>query len=489
MTRKTTNISILHVSETLISRLRVRRTSRGVDVIGFDQEQGEWRDAALESALAAFAEKHHLGEDHVFTVLPRHEITARILEFPSQEPDELASMVRLSAEEFVPFPTEELIIDQCVVQRMASGSSKVLAAFAHQDLVNAHIALLRGAKIDPEQVFLSTACLASACLAASGAGGVRYALVHLAPGGLDVIGVNGTDLEYGRAVGSSQDWSLAGPAVDDMLEELRVEISASLSAYRRESEDGEGAERVYLSSETVDVSGHAEALTQQLGIDCEPASFARGLIVGGQDKLGGLPLASLGAALLAQGRGAVTIRLLPQTLLSARERTSAKRTALWAGGVVAAAVIAVGALYFQMLHVRQVYIDELQAEVARMRPRAEGIAEKQKQLQILEQAVDREGGVLDLLSSLSDVFPESGMNITRFVFTNKQEIDLYGRAESLKEIETFAQDLIDLGKTTIPLFANAQRAYENQADEQSRPIQEYRILIPFPKEEKDDASE
>lgn len=489
MTRKTNNISILHVTETLISRLRVRRTSRGVDVISFDQERGEWRDAALESALAGFAEKHRLSEDHVFTVLPRHEITARILEFPSQDPEELASMVRLSAEEFVPFPADELVIDQCIVRKMGSGSSKVLAAFAHQDLVNAHIALLHGARIEPEQVYLSTACLASACLATSDAKAAHYALVHLAAGGLEVVGVGVGELEYGRAVASGQDWLFEGPAADDMLEELRVEVGASLSAYRRESEDGEGAEMVYLSSESVDVGGHAGALMQQLGVDCEPASFARGLVVGGQDKVLALPLASLGAALLAQGRGAVTIRLLPQSLLSARERTSAKRTALLAGGVVAVALVAVGALYFQMLHARQAYIDVLQAEVAKMRPRAEGIAEKQKQLQILEQAVDREGGVLDLLSSLSEVFPESGMNITRFVYTNKQEIDLYGRAESLKEIETFAQDLIDLGKSTIPLFANAQRVYENQSEEQSRPVLEYRILIPFPKAEKEDASE
>ena len=41
---------------------------------------------------------------------PRHEITARIIELPSQDPDELVGMIRLGCEEYVPYPADELII-------------------------------------------------------------------------------------------------------------------------------------------------------------------------------------------------------------------------------------------------------------------------------------------------------------------------------------------------------------------------------------------
>ena len=163
MSRKSPNISILQFGEHLIARLRVRRSGKGIDIIAYDVERGNWpaKDGSLDEALKDFAARHNLAEDHVFSIIARHEMTARILELPSQDPAEIAGMIRLSAEEYVPFPADELLIDQCILQKLPDGRSKVLAVFAHQDVVNAHVKTLHHAQLEPEQIFLSTACLAA----------------------------------------------------------------------------------------------------------------------------------------------------------------------------------------------------------------------------------------------------------------------------------------------------------------------------------------
>ena len=482
MTRKTHHISILQFDERLISRLRVRRSTRGVDVLAFDQERGAWslEDGSLEAALEAFAQSHALADDDVYTVLPRHEMTARILELPTEDPDEIAGGIRLSAEEYVPFPADELIIDQCVLRTLPDGASLVLAVFAHHDVVDQHLALLGSAGIEPIQIFLSTTCLASASAAAEGGKQQRHALVNLASGGLEVVVMNAKRLEYGRAVASAQDWGLRGDEAAEVLEELRVEIGASLSAYRRQSEDGEGVDAVYLCSEWADVSGYGEALVHELGQDCAPATFARGLLVGGGEAVATLPLVSLGAALTAQGRGVAPIRLLPGSVLESRKRSGLKGKAIRLGALAAAVLIALTGLYAVLVRQRQAYIRELRARIAKVEPRAKSVVAKTKQLQIIEQQVERAGSVIELLAALCDAFPASGINVTRFVFTHNQEIELYGRAENLEILQALTQDLIDMGKTALPQFAMTQRAYENKVRERNQTVLDYKLIMPFP---------
>jgi len=480
LTRKTHHISILQVDERLMSRLRVRRSTKGVDVLAFDQERGEWSadDGSLEEALKAFVERHQVADDDVYTTLPRHEMTARILELPTRDPDEIASGIRLSAEEYVPYPPDELVIDQCVLRTLPDGGALVLAVFAHRDVVDQHLALLAGAGVEPSQVFLSTTCLASASAAAAGGKVPRHALVHLASGGLEVVVMHGKRLEYGRAVATAQDWSQT--ASDEVLEELRVEIGASLSAYRRQSEDGEGVEAVYLCSEYADVSTQGEALVHELGHECAPASFVLDLLGRGSQSVSTLPLVAIGAALTAQDRGAVAIRLLPQSVLDARRRTGAKSKLIRRGALAAAILIALGTLYGVLVRQRQAYIGELRARIAAIEPRARSIVAKRKQLRIIEDQVKRSGSALELLAALCEAFPPSAINITRFAFTHNQEIELYGRAKDLEIIQTLTQDLLDMGKTALPHFAMTQRAYENKARERNKPVLEYKIIMPFP---------
>jgi phosphohistidine phosphatase SixA len=483
LSRKSNNISVLQFGEHLIARLRVGRSSKGLDVLSYDIERGDWpaRDGALDEALKGFAVKHNLADDHVFCIVARHEMTARILELPSQDPGEIAGMIRLSAEEYVPFPVDELLIDQCILQKLADGRAKVLAVFAHQDVVNGLVKTLNHAEIEPEQIFLSTACLASAAIAAKQDGG-RFALVNLATEGLEVVAIRDGQLEYGRAVASSQ-------TPDEMEEELRVEIRASLSAYRRESEDGESVDSIYLASDWTDVAPYCQALAPDFEQPCAPAAFVRTLLNEGSVAVPELAAVALGAALLAQDRGAVSIRLLPQSLVAARQRSDVKRRAIQLGAVGLVVLVGLGMLYGQAVRQRRAYLRDLRARISQIEPAAQQIASKQKQLRILQTQVERRGSVVELMAALSDLFPPAGMNISRLVYSRESGLEIYGRAETLTQVERLAQDLIDVGKVSLAQFARAEQAYEHKVQERNVEVVDYKIDIPFQTENVEETGE
>jgi len=486
LARKSTHISILQFDEHAIVRLRVRRGHKGVDVLAYDLERGSWSasDGSLAQALKEFCAQRRVAADSVYTVLSRHAMTARILQLPSHDRDEIRSMVQLSAEEYVPFPVEELVLDQCVLGELDNGYARVLAVYAHRNLVDSHVELLEKAGIEPEQIFVSSACLASAAIAARPQSDERYAVFSLASGGLEVVVIKQRRLDFGRGVATQRDWSLLSTEdAGEALEELFIEGRASLSAYRRESEEGTGVETVFLSSEVVDVDKAAEALEQEVGATCLPAGFIDDLVTSGKEHIKHRPLAMLGAALAAQQRAAVDISLVPVRLIEARQYARLKRKAALLGAMVLLAAISLLGAYLQAIHQRETYIHELDLRISEIRPKAMEVAAKQKQLQVLKNQVSRSGTVVELLGHLVECVPPEGLVFTTILFTQNEDMVVEGQAVSQHLVDLLAENLRETGRRDVPEFAQAVVGPITQKPLYNQRVHEFKIIIPFPKEE------
>lgn len=484
MARKSNHISILHFDERLISRLRVRRTDSGVEVLSLDQERGTWsvQDGTLEAALRSFADKHALADDAVFTILPRHDITTRILQLPSHDPKEIASMVRFSAEDYVPYTTEELLLDQCLLHGLTSGESLVLAAFAHREVVDAHMRLLNAAGVVPEHVYLSTACIASGAIAARPPVEQPFAVVNLASGGIEALVFDEQGrLVFGRAVAAAHDWTRSPEQNADAIDELAVEVRATLSAFRRESAEGLEVDQVYLCSDFAGTAATAAALEAELARNCAAAEFSRALIRGAVTEFEAIPVMALGAALLAQGRGKVIIDLVPEAVTQDRQIAEVKRRALRLGGVAALVLVGVVGVFYQQVQQREAYRAELDRRLQSLNSKSGGVIEKREQLQILRQELRPDGSVLEYLANACKSVPKEGLNITEFNYDRLAGVDIKGRAMSLDLIDAFGQALRDIGKQTpLSQFSRAKRMYENQnIPERDKRVWEYHYTVPF----------
>jgi len=475
------DIAILQFDAQAMSCLRVAGGVKGIHVLEHAREQGPWNaEGELETALREFVKRLSLANASVYTILPRHEITARVLTLPSQNEAELANMLRFSAEEFVPYASDELIISFSKLKSLPGGESQVFAVLAHRDLVEGHLAFLRKCGVEPAEVLLSSACLASAAIAGHGGEDDRFALVDLGSSGLEVLAFEGRRLQYSRGVAMVQAWNTPLDEAPGMLDELALELRGSLAAYRRESSDGMGVEEVYLASESTDTTPFAESLTHETGKTCAPAAFARGLVSQGAEKLVWLPVAALGAVLAAQGRAAVDIRLLPAEVIQERAMAGVQRTAMRIAAMAVLVLLALGGLYAQASHARLKLVRELEQEIARISPQAEGVAEKQRQLHILRQQVEQRGTVLELLSAIASAAPADSVNITRFVYQRDDGIDLWGRARSIADVHSFAHNIRGMAQGHLSMLSQAASMYENEGREREVTVYDYQISVPFP---------
>ena len=483
MARKANHISILRFDERQIARLRVVNTTQGIEVISFDKSTGPWsvEDGTLQSALQSFVDTHRLGEDSVYTILPRHDITSRILTLPTQDAAEIAQMMKLSAAEYVPYPPEELIIDQSVLEILPSGEAKVMVVLAHQDVVHGHVEILQGVGIRPEEVLLSSACLASVGMKSDLDARAPVALIDLASGGIEVLVLEGGQLAYTRGVAADPEWNPEGldTASAEMIEELGAEIRGSLLAYRRESEEGDGVEQIYLSSESADVTQVAETLAKAMEKSCAPANFALPLITKGAEHLSTLPLVFLGGVLAAQNRATISFTLLPGYLSQERKLKDVQTKFFKMALCVVLILFGFGALYFQAVAQRQVVIDDLNRQLALIEPSALDIASKQEKLQILARQVEYNGTVLELLAKISEAAGDWGLNVTRLTYNYETGIDLWGRTKKRDNVNDFNEMLRSITDEHLRMFAQAQSAYYEDAKERNRSIFLYKVNIPI----------
>lgn len=485
MARKSNQISILQFDAHTLSRLKVQPAGDTIEVLAHEVQRGTWStEAECAAALRAFAAQCALADEALYTIIPRHEATVRVLAMPSQNADEIASMVRLSAEEFVPYPADELIIAYSILQKLPGGESRVQITLVHRDIIQAHLRVLEAAGITPEQIYLSTACLATAFEMAALPADAPTALVSLGSTGIEVLVFSQGRLAFSRGVASVQDWAGEGDAAANAQEELAVEVRGSLAAYRRESEDGLGADNLLVTCDWTPAARWAEALESDTGKDCMPVPMPAKLISAGSQHLQGSPWVAIGAALSALGRGRYTVELLPQSVVAGRRMEGARLLYLRAGAMAAVVLLSLGLLYGQMVYSRSAYIAQLEAQRARLEPNAAGITAKQEQLLVLRRQVEQSGTPLEYLGALVQMAPEKGLNFTRINYARESGMEVYGRALALDDIHAFTERVRGM-KNAFSLFAQARSVYEEKAVERATPVFLYQIDLSQPDEEEE----
>jgi type IV pilus assembly protein PilM len=346
---------------------------------------GEVVDAgAVASAIRRlWADGGFKGKSAVVGVA-NQRVIVRQADMPAMSEQDLQSALRFEAQELIPIPIEDAILDAQVLEHMVGPEGeprmRILLAAAQREMVRTHLAGLEAAGLSAAAVDVVPFALVRALTvqaAAFGAdttaeaivcigGGVTNVVVHeqgvprfvrvLLVGGDDITEAIARDLNVDldtaedlkrRSDPTSGDVSLAraGQIVADRLVPLVEEIRGSLDYYSAQAQSVHIG-RVLVTGGASRTRGLMERLQSQLGTRVEPAHPLAGLQLAStlnQAQLAEIePMLTvpIGLALAADiPKGARRISLLPREVRAGREQR--RQTAL--------AGIAVGALAVVLL--------------------------------------------------------------------------------------------------------------------------------------------
>ncbi len=102
---------------------------------------------ALKALLAPFDRKAS-----VICVVPANAATAKTIEVPSSDPEEIKSIINLQASRHTPYSREEVLISYINLGLNTYNNTRLLLVIVHRDMVKERIAVLEGAGLGVDQI-------------------------------------------------------------------------------------------------------------------------------------------------------------------------------------------------------------------------------------------------------------------------------------------------------------------------------------------------
>ena len=108
---------------------------------------GDEAAKALKSLLAPFNRKLP-----VICVVPANAATAKMIEVPSTDPEEIKSIINLQASRHTPYSREEVLISYINLGMNISNNTRLLLVIVHRDIVKERITILERSGLDVDQI-------------------------------------------------------------------------------------------------------------------------------------------------------------------------------------------------------------------------------------------------------------------------------------------------------------------------------------------------
>lgn len=258
--------------------------------------------AALVEAIKKIVSDAHINTKIVNVGLAEAAVFSRVIEMPQLSEKELASAIRWEAEQYIPLPLPEVILDYQVLLKNKGENSSNMDVFlvaAPKALVAKYENIIAQSgleivSIEPEAIALNRAVMDSSLsapvtlVAAIGAENTtmfvskkgNVSLTHsIATAGNALSRALSVDLgidqmqaeEYKKTYGIKQEElsGKIGSSVGPLLQNLVSEIKRAMSFYAEKNKDAEPIRRIVLLGGSAKLPGLVVYLAEELGIETQ----------------------------------------------------------------------------------------------------------------------------------------------------------------------------------------------------------------------------
>jgi type IV pilus assembly protein PilM len=117
--------------------------------------EGEVADGDLLAAeLKEFWSSHSFKGKTVYLGVANQKVVVRLLDFPRMSPDDLKGAIGFEAQDHIPMPMDEAILDYVVLgpQGEDSNLDRILIVAAHKDMISGYATAIRAAGLRPQGI-------------------------------------------------------------------------------------------------------------------------------------------------------------------------------------------------------------------------------------------------------------------------------------------------------------------------------------------------
>jgi Tfp pilus assembly protein PilN len=377
------------------------------------------------------------------TIVPRRLVTLKNARLPAAGAEQIAAMVQFEAQDYIPFPIEEVVIGHQILETETDDMATVLVAAARRSLIEDLLAIFDKAGVEITSITVSSLALAAHVRRTT----VPTAVLEVSDTGMDIAVANAERMLFSRS-------AVLEPDGATLLEE----VSRSLTAYQNEFRALPVSE-VKVAGSPRSAEAAAQTLSSALPV---PVSL---LGAGTPDPELSLWAVAVGAGFLF-GSGEPGVNLVPASRAERKVQARRRVQNTAAAGVAAAAVAAI--LYFAWMGIaaqnreRTAAVREnrkLESMDKKLKAVKTQHAEVLRTYRTVAAGLARHEGTVDVLKYVSDAIPKTApVFLTQIAVDRAGNVAIQGNAQT----ESAATELV-LALQASRNFAEARLTYIGDA--------------------------
>jgi Tfp pilus assembly PilM family ATPase len=395
---------------------------------------------ALKSLLSSFNRKAS-----VICVVPANAATAKNIEVPSTDPEEIKSIINLQASRHTPYSREEVLISYINLGMNASNNTRLLLVIVHRDMVKERISIMERAGLDIDKILFVPE--AQARFYAKGLNLKKdvppYGIIDFSLNTASFMVISKGALLFVRHIPVGIKAIMEGA---DALAKLQDEIQKSMDAFTQE--DGSAAPTSYIVTTANEAVGNIlPALKESLKVDFKVFEFSK-FIKGSAGQLKKLQ-SNFGddsfLDVIAPASTAVKceINLMPDEMILKKTVERQSKEASRSGVAAIIIMLLVGAMIMSNIYFKDTFLNKnLREQYAPQKEQVEKLEMQMNKVKLVREFIKHRMVSLDIIHELYAITPHS-IYLNDIAMDEDGTVTIDGISNSMSEVFSYVKSLDD----------------------------------------------
>ncbi|MBF0512185.1 MAG: pilus assembly protein PilM [Candidatus Omnitrophica bacterium] len=382
----------------------------------------------------------------VLCLVPMSTATAKTIEVPSSDPEEIKSIINLQSSRHTPYSREEVLISHINLGLNASNNTSLLLVIVHRQQVKDRLAILEKAGLPVDKVLFAPE--ADARFYAKALNLKKDALLS----GLIDFAVNATtfmvlskgSLIFVRNIPIGIKEILSSP---DASTKFLEEISKSMDAFMQENSGSSAPTSYTVTTSHEAVVQILPSITQKLGVEFKANPFIN-FIKASTDIRRKLQSdfaddSFLDVVAPAMSAHKCEINLMPEDLILKRTVDAQSREAIKTGVAVLVIMVLVGAMLMVNIYFKDAYLNKtLRETFAPERKEVKLLQEKMNKIKLVHGYIKGRMASLDVIHELYAITPNT-IYLNNIAVDDQGLVIIDGVADSMSLVFSYVKSLDD----------------------------------------------
>ena len=461
----------ISASSTLVKAAQISASGTVEKLVKKTIEKGAV-DAALRQAVTGFDIVH----SSIIWVLPGEIATAKNIEVPSTDNDEIDSILTLQAARYTPFNKDEILVSYIKLGCPKPNFTRVLLVIVKRDVIKEKMVILKSAGLRMDSVLFAPEAIARFYAQALN---VKKNDLPVAIIDVNMENTNFIIQSNGMAVMSRNiPLGIEHFAMDpDAPQQMAAEIKASMDAYEQENIDRKPV-KFYFTTTHMALAGLPAVITEKLGLQIDNLPYGK-FVKGGkliQESLAKDFADDSALDIISAGVSAVKCQaeLIPQEIRDQRSVVEKGFATLRAGIFFILILIFVALAVFSKVYFKnQFFKENLVAKYSSQKVEVKNLESMITRTQILRQYLQARSMPLESVRELFRIIPQE-IYLTAVNIDDAGTVSVQGVSDSMSKVFSFVTAL-----DASSLFKGVKTKSTSTKKERGKEVAAFEITMKF----------